>query len=102
MGSGTGGLIALYLGRFQLTIKECEDAYIELASAVYGNPLGWFDFVYSPHMQYDHNIMESVIKQQIKRYGLVDSKHAVCNMCDCDGGNVVLCNLGLNSTQCRA
>ncbi|KAH8174073.1 patatin-like phospholipase domain-containing protein [Sarocladium implicatum] len=37
-GTSTGGLIAIMLGRLQMTVDECIDAYIELSKSTFGKP----------------------------------------------------------------
>ncbi|KAJ3537702.1 hypothetical protein NMY22_g5481 [Coprinellus aureogranulatus] len=41
VGTSTGGLIALMLGRLQMTIDECEKKYDEISQKVFGSKAGW-------------------------------------------------------------
>jgi hypothetical protein len=61
-GSGTGGIIAVYLGRLHLTLEECERCYKELGEGVYAHPNKiWNPFQY----KYDSKRLDSVLKGQL-------------------------------------
>lgn len=65
-GSGTGGAIAVYLGRLNLTIKECEDHYKRLGEEVYARPCSaWNPFC---RFNYDSERLEQVLKEQTKPF----------------------------------
>ncbi|KIM23636.1 hypothetical protein M408DRAFT_252539 [Serendipita vermifera MAFF 305830] len=65
-GSGTGGTIAVLLGRLNLTIKECEDHYKAIGDEVYANPFSnW-----NPRQRYnyDHERLERILKEESKPF----------------------------------
>lgn len=37
-GTSTGGLIAIMLGRLEMTVDECIDAYMALSTEIFSNP----------------------------------------------------------------
>ena len=65
-GSGTGGVIAVYLGRFHLTLRECEEFYDQLGSDVYSQPFSNWNLYQT--CKYDDKSLECVVKQQTKRF----------------------------------
>jgi hypothetical protein len=66
-GSGTGGIIAVYLGRLHLTLEECERFYKELGEGIYAYPNKiWNPFQY----KYDSKRLESVLKRQTIEDGI--------------------------------
>jgi hypothetical protein len=71
-GSGTGGAIAVYLGRLNLTIKECEEHYEQLGDEVYAHPCSiWNPF---HRFNYDFERLERLLKKQTKPFQRADSK----------------------------
>jgi hypothetical protein len=78
VGTGTGAIIAVYLGRFGLTIKQCEEAYREVGANVFGRPTSWMGFL-SPISTYDHLAFESTFKRQIQQF--VPDDLSFCPLC---------------------
>jgi hypothetical protein len=71
-GSGTGGAIAVYLGRLNLTIKECEEHYERLGDEVYAHPCSiWNPF---HRFNYDFERLERLLKEQTKPFHRVNSE----------------------------
>jgi hypothetical protein len=67
-GSGTGGMIAVYIGRLHLTLEECERFYKELGEGVYAHPNTiWNAFQY----KYDSRRLESLLKRQTMEDGII-------------------------------
>ncbi|KAI2470335.1 FabD/lysophospholipase-like protein [Annulohypoxylon bovei var. microspora] len=69
-GTSTGGLIAIMLGRFRMTVDDCIHEYKHLAGEVFGRPrrlhiMNTFGLVGS--YKYDANGFENVIKDVIER-----------------------------------
>jgi len=67
-----GRLIAIMLGRLQMTVDECIDAYLELSDQAFGKwrvPLTWTGKVCG---RFDSGALESVIKQIIHAKGLAE------------------------------
>jgi hypothetical protein len=100
VGTGTGAIIALYLGRFRLTIKQCQDAYEELVTEVYGHPYRWDGYWYSYGNRYDYRRLESIVQKQTKRY-LPQERTNVCDICDHDGKAVLMSEMSPSGTNCR-
>lgn len=65
-GSGTGGAIAIYLGRLNLTIKECEEHYKAIGDEIYARPFS----SWNPRNRYnyDHVRFEEVLKEQTRPF----------------------------------
>ena len=103
MGTGTGGILALQIGRFRLTLDELEQAYNEFAEEVYGNPWGWSldAYLYSRGMRYDYRRAERVIQRQVTEY-LVTEENRICNICSCEGKHVDMVEMSSReTTKCR-
>ncbi|CAG7849949.1 SubName: Full=Uncharacterized protein {ECO:0000313/EMBL:CCA67337.1} [Serendipita indica DSM 11827] len=103
VGTGTGGILALQIGRFRLTLDELERAYNEFAEEVYGRPWGWtFDaWLYSRGMRYDYRRAERVIQEQVTRY-LITEENRICNICSCEGKYVDMAETSSRETgKCR-
>ncbi|KIM23637.1 hypothetical protein M408DRAFT_252540 [Serendipita vermifera MAFF 305830] len=62
VGSGTGGLIAIYLGRLKLTIKECEERLVNIGDQVYEAPFSHWNVF--QRYSYDSTALEKVLKEQ--------------------------------------
>ena len=99
VGIGTGGVIALYLGRFRLTIKQCQDAYEELVTEVYGHPYGWEDSWHSDGNRYDYRRLESIVQKQIKQY--LPEPTDLCDICDHEAKTVLMRELSPQITHRR-
>jgi hypothetical protein len=98
--SGTGAIIAVYLGRFRLTIKQCEDAYEELCEEVFGHPSGSEPFWRSDGNKYSHMRLESVIQKQTNRYRPFE-RWKYREFFDEDGTTVLFCEMASTDTRCR-
>ena len=100
VGSGTGGIIAVYLGRFRLTIKQCEDAYNELCEEIFGHPCGWEPFWRSDGYKYSHMRLESIVQKQTNRY-LPFEEGIDREAFNKDGKTVLLREMSSMGTRCR-
>lgn len=60
MGSGTGGLIAIYLGVFKLTIKQCEDQIRAIGNKTYAQPFSRWNML--QRYNYDYIALEEALK----------------------------------------
>ncbi|KAI6090917.1 FabD/lysophospholipase-like protein [Hypoxylon rubiginosum] len=69
-GTSTGGLIAIMLGRFRMTVEDCIHEYRSLAGDVFGHPR-WLDDMHTlgliKRSKYDTGTFERVIKNVIMR-----------------------------------
>lgn len=57
------------LGRLQMTVKECIDEFVSLATVVFGNSR-FFSVrgrLFAPRSSYDHKRFERVIKDMVGR-----------------------------------
>jgi len=59
VGTGTGGISALLLGRLHLSADEAIEEYIRLTSAI---------FTSSPHLPLDGDVLESYFRTVVQRY----------------------------------
>jgi hypothetical protein len=103
VGSGTGAIIAVYLGRFRLTIKECEDAYDELCKEVFGHPYGphgWEAFWRSDGNKYSHMRLESIVQEQTNLYLPFESGIGR-KFFNLDGKTVLFREMSQRDTRCR-
>ncbi|KAI1458357.1 FabD/lysophospholipase-like protein, partial [Annulohypoxylon moriforme] len=69
-GTSTGGLIAIMLGRFRMTVEDCIDEYTNLAGEVFGHPRRLHDlntYGLIKRCKYDTKKFEAVIKDVITR-----------------------------------
>ncbi|KAI0884481.1 FabD/lysophospholipase-like protein [Annulohypoxylon maeteangense] len=69
-GTSTGGLIAIMLGRFRMTVEDCIDEYTHLAGDVFGHPRHLHDmntYGLIKRCKYDTKRFEAVIKDVIVR-----------------------------------
>ncbi|KAI1407273.1 FabD/lysophospholipase-like protein [Hypoxylon sp. FL1857] len=67
-GTSTGGLIAIMLGRFRMTVDDCIHEYLHLAGKVFGRPR-YLHYMNSPipRCKYNTKKFEEVIKNVIIR-----------------------------------
>ncbi|GFF61692.1 putative Pfs, NB-ARC and TPR domain protein (JCVI) [Aspergillus udagawae] len=70
-GTSTGGLIAIMLGRLEMDVDKCIDAYSELAAAVFGEKLSLIpvNFKGDIRPQFDSAKLESAIQKMIEDSG---------------------------------
>ncbi|KAK7687056.1 hypothetical protein QCA50_009556 [Cerrena zonata] len=58
-GTSTGGLIAIMLGRLEMSIHQCIGTYRTMSAKIFGKRKGdW----------YDHHVLEDAVKDLVKRY----------------------------------
>ncbi|KAJ6050923.1 protein kinase subdomain-containing protein [Penicillium canescens] len=71
-GTSTGGLIAIMLGRLEMDIDECIDAYSDLAAAVFGEKLSLIpvNFKGDIKARFDSAKLESAIRKVVERSGV--------------------------------
>ncbi|KID82183.1 Acyl transferase/acyl hydrolase/lysophospholipase [Metarhizium guizhouense ARSEF 977] len=72
IGTSTGGLIAIMLGRLRMTVSEAKSQYESLGGDVFGSPrlfncLRLPPFFW-PRSKYDHLRLEDVVKGVVKQY----------------------------------
>ena len=69
-GTSTGGLIALMLGRMQLTVDECITAYEDLSAKVFPKPRHRRFQFFGGNTQgrFDHKALENRIKELLNAY----------------------------------
>lgn len=71
-GTSTGGIIATMLGRLQMTVDECEAAYLKLSRMIFtpkrqkGNVFGKGKDFLNLQGRFDAEIMEKVIKEELR------------------------------------
>lgn len=69
-GTSTGGLIAIMLGRLEMDIETCIEAYKRLASTIFSNrksiPMTWTGKV---RAKFDAKPLEEAVKEIIKQAG---------------------------------
>lgn len=76
-GASTGGLIAIMLGRLEMSVQECIDAYTSLSSEIFakGNrklfPVSWRGKLKS---RFDFGKLEREIKEMVRRRGLEENE----------------------------
>ncbi|KAH7060960.1 hypothetical protein BKA63DRAFT_528100 [Paraphoma chrysanthemicola] len=70
-GTSTGGLIAIMLGRLEMSVDECIDAYSELAAAVFGEKLHRLPATIRGAVQprFDSARLESAIRKVVAQGG---------------------------------
>lgn len=60
------------LGRLQMTLEECEDAYLRLAEKIFSprrstmNPLRVPDY-FQANGKFDHEVLENAVRFELKR-----------------------------------
>lgn len=69
-GTSTGGLIAIMLGRLQMTVDECIDAYATLSDRVFEKKRSPFDIKGRLRGRYDSKELERIIKNMLIGRGL--------------------------------
>ncbi|KAI9146757.1 putative Pfs, NB-ARC and TPR domain protein (JCVI) [Paramyrothecium foliicola] len=72
-GTGTGGLIAIMLGRLEMDIDQCIEAYSGLATLVFGSPLTSADRACSIPIQFNIETLETAVRDIIKNSGARES-----------------------------
>jgi patatin-like phospholipase/acyl hydrolase len=72
IGTSTGGIIAIMLGRLRMSVDECIDVYTRLAKKVFGHPRSIYRLTgglvaLAGKSMYDKNVLESTLKDIIKQ-----------------------------------
>jgi len=70
-GTSTGGLIAIMLGRLEMTVEECILAYSQLMKAVFDEKSSWLPFSWSgsTKAQFDSNRLKKAIEEVVVSSG---------------------------------
>ncbi|KAJ5801938.1 Acyl transferase/acyl hydrolase/lysophospholipase [Penicillium pulvis] len=70
-GTSTGGLIAIMLGRLELDVDECIDAYSELMESVFGERISHIpvDWSFNIRAKFDSNRLKAAIEHVITKAG---------------------------------
>ena len=63
-GTSTGGLIAILLGRLQLTVSEAQEEYAVLSERIFGKKKGS-----GHHGQYSAAVFEKEVQKVVVKYG---------------------------------
>ena len=63
-GTSTGGIIALMLGRLQVTVQEAIDVYCDVSKEIFGKPKGHFT-----EGKFSATDLEKIMKKTIERFG---------------------------------
>ncbi|KAF2094138.1 FabD/lysophospholipase-like protein [Rhizodiscina lignyota] len=66
VGTSTGGLIAIMLGRLKMRIDECKDAYRQLSNDIFSRPRNFHRLMARP--KYDSTKLENKLQEVIRRY----------------------------------
>ncbi|KAG8832801.1 Condensin complex subunit [Serendipita sp. 399] len=100
VGTGTGGLLAVLVGRLQLTLGELEEAYREFAETVYGQSKmdKWWSILSTS--RYRPVDVENVMNKWIKE-SLLDEECRVCDMCSDEGHAVLMREKQTGDRVCR-
>ena len=63
-GTSTGGIIALLLGRLQVTVQEAIEIYCNVAKEIFGKPKG-----HVTEGKFSATGLEKIMKETIEKYG---------------------------------
>jgi patatin-like phospholipase/acyl hydrolase len=74
VGTSTGGLMALLLGRLELSAKQALDAYLDLGVKVFGHDGGTFWWAATGNPRFDSQVIEKYIKDKGWNLKLVSDK----------------------------
>ena len=73
-GTSTGGLIAIMLGRLQMTVTECMDEYKSLSTKIFTKCRHRFTWRGQIQGRFDHNTLEEGIRDLLRRRGLTEDE----------------------------
>jgi len=69
-GTSTGGLIAIMLGRLEMSVEECKKAYLELMDQIFVKKRHRLGLNLKVQAQFDTVVLENAIKKVIKDRGI--------------------------------
>ncbi|KAF2152447.1 phospholipase [Myriangium duriaei CBS 260.36] len=95
-GTNTGGLIAIMLGRLEMDVDECIEAYIRLAESVFGDILDKDSTSYEskPEMPFNSAAFDKAIKIMFESKGIPEN--AMLNAGDKQGCRIFVCTTDKN------
>lgn len=73
-GTSTGGLIAIMLGRLEMSVEECISEYKTLSSKVFTKVRSRLSFTGNIHGRFDHEALEESLKDLLRRLGLSENE----------------------------
>ncbi|KAK6536357.1 hypothetical protein TWF281_000596 [Arthrobotrys megalospora] len=80
-GTSTGGIVAVMLGRLQMSIDECIQAYREMAKEIFGiDKLGQLVRFGATKARFDAEVLERVIKKYAGNKGMVNYYPNACKV----------------------
>ena len=63
-GTSTGGIVALLLGRLQMTVQEAIDIYCDVSEKIFGKPKG-----HVTEGKFSATDLEEIMKKTIEKFG---------------------------------
>lgn len=73
-GTSTGGLIAIMLGRLQMTVDECIDAYREMSPKIFTKVNHRLNLRGKVQGRFDHTAIEESVKRMLRQRYLPDDE----------------------------